>query len=108
MRAMLPSSSLPSRSKTAWRPSSLLSAAASLQLSRNAAPRARRLLRTMMSSWKLFSVQTLLIIVWLYTVYWAERSIFRTSIESCRWDKWEKWVGSMHHGESLFFVVLSL
>lgn len=40
----------------------------------------------------LFSVQTFLILVWIHTLRWGERTVFRDSIETCDWGLWEKWV----------------
>jgi hypothetical protein len=34
----------------------------------------------------------IVILVWLYIVYWAERTVFRSSIDECDWPNWEKWV----------------
>lgn len=33
----------------------------------------------------------LLTLVWLYTLHWGERTIFKTGIEVCDWGKWEQW-----------------
>lgn len=34
---------------------------------------------------------TLITLVWIYTLYWGERSVFNTHIASCDWRKWEDW-----------------
>jgi ethanolamine phosphate phosphodiesterase len=34
---------------------------------------------------------TLLSLVWFYTVYWGERSVYSSSIEACEWSSWEQW-----------------
>jgi hypothetical protein len=44
-------------------------------------------------SWKsLFSLGRVLVVVWLVALYWSERSVFKSSIDSCRWENWEQWV----------------
>ncbi|KAL2870376.1 putative manganese ion homeostasis (Fr) [Aspergillus lucknowensis] len=46
-------------------------------------------------AWKvtrwLFTITNGLIILWIYTLWWGERSVFRDSLESCAWNAWEKW-----------------
>ncbi|KAJ9191948.1 hypothetical protein DTO164E3_8598 [Paecilomyces variotii] len=32
-----------------------------------------------------------LILLWVFTLLWGERTIFRESLESCAWGGWEKW-----------------
>lgn len=34
---------------------------------------------------------TLLTLLWLYVLYWGERSLFANSIEACKWKHWEQW-----------------
>lgn len=41
---------------------------------------------------RLFTLVNALVVVWWYVLYWGERSVFKDSIESCNWDRWEKWV----------------
>jgi hypothetical protein len=41
---------------------------------------------------RLLSVAPLLTILWLYTVYWGERTVFNSSINQCQWEQWEQWV----------------
>ncbi|KAK5133294.1 hypothetical protein LTR08_008028 [Meristemomyces frigidus] len=39
-----------------------------------------------------FTVTTsILTLLWIYVLYWGERSIFTSGIEACAWDKWEQW-----------------
>ncbi|KAF2186916.1 hypothetical protein K469DRAFT_705447 [Zopfia rhizophila CBS 207.26] len=40
---------------------------------------------------KALSLVKVLIVVWFVTLYWGERSIFKGSINSCRWENWENW-----------------
>ena len=45
--------------------------------------------------WSLRSFLTLvnaLIVVWWAVLSWGERGTFNSAVESCNWDKWEKWV----------------
>lgn len=39
-----------------------------------------------------FSIANALIMVWLFTLWWGERTVFRDSVRSCAWDGWERWV----------------
>ncbi|KAL5336616.1 hypothetical protein BJX70DRAFT_271918 [Aspergillus crustosus] len=39
----------------------------------------------------LFTVTNGLILLWVCTIWWGERSVFRSSLESCAWNAWEKW-----------------
>ncbi|KAF1812140.1 hypothetical protein P152DRAFT_514318 [Eremomyces bilateralis CBS 781.70] len=32
-----------------------------------------------------------LIVLWIYTLYWGERSVFSKSIPECQWENWESW-----------------
>jgi hypothetical protein len=44
-------------------------------------------------SWRrVLSVGNLLVAVWCLTLYWGERTVFRESVDACRWEGWEKWV----------------
>ena len=40
----------------------------------------------------LFSVVRVLLVLWIITLYWGERSLFDDALESCRWEDWEDWV----------------
>lgn len=37
----------------------------------------------------------LFIIIWVFTLWWGERVVFRYSIERCSWDHWENWVSNL-------------
>ncbi|KAL4886806.1 hypothetical protein BJY04DRAFT_176590 [Aspergillus karnatakaensis] len=39
----------------------------------------------------LFTVPNGLILLWVCTLWWGERSVFRKSLESCAWNAWENW-----------------
>lgn len=39
-----------------------------------------------------FSVANALILLWVWTLWWGERTVFRESLESCAWGNWEHWV----------------
>jgi hypothetical protein len=41
---------------------------------------------------RIFRIPNLLVVLWLFTLWWGERLVFRQSIESCEWGDWEKWV----------------
>ena len=41
---------------------------------------------------QLLTVVLLLQVVWVYTLYWGERSIYSSAIEACDWRYWERWV----------------
>ncbi|KAK3046596.1 hypothetical protein LTR09_011944 [Extremus antarcticus] len=34
---------------------------------------------------------TILTLIWVYAIYWGERSVYTSCIEACTWDKWEAW-----------------
>ena len=51
------------------------------------------------SAWslrRLLSLPNALILLWVVTVYWSERSVFSSSINSCDWRLWESWVSYEH------------
>lgn len=41
---------------------------------------------------QLLTVVLLLQVVWIYTLYWGERSVYSNAIEACDWRYWEQWV----------------
>ncbi|KAL2822796.1 hypothetical protein BDW59DRAFT_149198 [Aspergillus cavernicola] len=47
----------------------------------------------------LFTITNGLIVLWICTLWWGERSVFQESMESCDWSAWEKWpaAASPHH-----------
>src|SRR5215471_4508937 len=38
------------------------------------------------------SLRSVLILLWVFTLWWGERRVFRDSVDGCRWEKWERWV----------------
>lgn len=46
---------------------------------------------------RVFSIANALILLWLFTLWWGERTVFRDSVESCTWDGWERWVSYSRH-----------
>lgn len=41
---------------------------------------------------ELVSLKSALILLWVFTLWWGERTIFRESLSNCVWQGWEKWV----------------
>ncbi|KAI5801465.1 hypothetical protein DFH27DRAFT_556899 [Peziza echinospora] len=41
--------------------------------------------------WDLVTLRNVATIAWLSLIYWAERTVFRDSLNECQWDKWETW-----------------
>lgn len=41
-----------------------------------------------------FTLVKSLVLVWWVVLYWGERGVFNGAIESCSWERWEKWVWS--------------
>jgi hypothetical protein len=43
--------------------------------------------------WKrVLSLGRILVVIWLFTLYWGERKVFKDSVDSCQWENWENWV----------------
>lgn len=40
----------------------------------------------------IFTIANGLIVLWLFTLWWGERTVFQESVETCVWGNWEKWV----------------
>ncbi|KAK2789932.1 hypothetical protein FQN53_000985 [Emmonsiellopsis sp. PD_33] len=40
---------------------------------------------------RLCSVQNVLVLVWIVTLWWGERKVFRDSVGGCGWGGWESW-----------------
>ncbi|KAL4804396.1 hypothetical protein BDV18DRAFT_143098 [Aspergillus unguis] len=38
-----------------------------------------------------FTITNGLIFLWICTLWWGERTVFRDSVDSCAWDAWESW-----------------
>lgn len=41
---------------------------------------------------RIFTIANGLIALWVFTLWWGERTVFRESVESCVWGNWEHWV----------------
>jgi hypothetical protein len=41
---------------------------------------------------RVLSLGNILILIWIYVVYWGERTVFNNAIEDCDWGHWESWV----------------
>jgi hypothetical protein len=41
-----------------------------------------------------FCVANFLAVLWMFTLWWGERTVFRDQISQCYWDSWEKLVGT--------------
>ena len=37
----------------------------------------------------------LFIVLWVISLWWGERVVFRRSVETCAWDRWESWVSPL-------------
>ncbi|KAK5109804.1 hypothetical protein LTR62_006537 [Meristemomyces frigidus] len=51
----------------------------------------RRLLRRYPFLTHITIVTTVITLVWIYGVYYGERTLFARHIDACHWDKWERW-----------------
>lgn len=44
-------------------------------------------------SWRrLFKIANAIILLWIFTLRWGERTVFQESIDACAWQSWERWV----------------
>ena len=50
-------------------------------------------LRQNMTYRRLVNFPHMLVLVWVVAMLWGERWAFHSKVESCRWEKWEKWGG---------------
>ena len=41
------------------------------------------------------TIPNLLLLVWLGTLWWGERTVFKDSVQECKWDSWESWVSTV-------------
>lgn len=41
---------------------------------------------------RLFTLVRALVLLWWVVLYWGERGVFNSAVESCNWDNWENWV----------------
>ncbi|CZR55217.1 related to protein FR, involved in hyphal branching [Phialocephala subalpina] len=54
-------------------------------------PRSLRRLERSFHPRKLLSLPHVFIAVWVVLLLWGERWVFRSSVEDCRWENWERW-----------------
>lgn len=54
---------------------------------------------------RMFRIPNLLIFLWLFTLWWGERLVFRQSIESCDWSDWEEWVIYPVYLQAVYYTV---
>ena len=40
----------------------------------------------------LFSIPSAVVLLWVFTLWWGERTVFQESIDACAWEAWETWV----------------
>ncbi|PYI09634.1 hypothetical protein BO78DRAFT_337254 [Aspergillus sclerotiicarbonarius CBS 121057] len=47
----------------------------------------------------IFTISNALILFWICTLWWGERTVFQDSVKTCAWGNWEKWPqgASPHH-----------
>lgn len=41
---------------------------------------------------RVFTIANAVIVIWAYTLWWGERTVFQQSIDACAWGNWERWV----------------
>lgn len=41
---------------------------------------------------RIFTVSNGLVLLWVLTLWWGERTVFWDSVDNCVWQSWEKWV----------------
>ncbi|KAE8155231.1 hypothetical protein BDV25DRAFT_146361 [Aspergillus avenaceus] len=39
----------------------------------------------------IFTLTNALVVLWFYTLWWGERTVFHASLEQCAWENWENW-----------------
>lgn len=54
-----------------------------------------------------FTVSNALIALWICTLWWGERTVFRDSVKACNWGNWERWVGDPCCNSSLSYFLSS-
>nr|POE49534.1 kexin [Quercus suber] len=54
-------------------------------------PLPHRLTRRFPQLRRITVIQILLLLIWLYTLHWGERSTFAAHIKACEWETWEQW-----------------
>lgn len=41
---------------------------------------------------RIFTIPNAIILLWMFSIRWGERTVFQDSINKCLWDSWEEWV----------------
>lgn len=47
---------------------------------------------------RLFTIVNALVVLWLFALWWGERTVFQESLEMCDWGNWEQWVSGFFVG----------
>lgn len=56
----------------------------------------------------IFTLPNAIILLWIFSIRWGERTVFEDHINQCLWDSWEDWVSIAHHRNYLLVVVTVL
>jgi len=40
----------------------------------------------------IFTIPNAIILLWIFSIRWGERTVFEDHINHCLWDSWEEWV----------------
>lgn len=51
---------------------------------------------------QLLSIPHLFVLAWVLALLWGERWVFQSSVESCGWESWERWVSAVWSDSDLF------
>lgn len=57
---------------------------------------------------RIFTVANAVILVWVWTLWWGERTVFQEHIDACIWDNWEHWVGHAELRSHTYYHLYSL
>jgi hypothetical protein len=50
---------------------------------------------------RLFTVANAVVLMWLFTIWYGERTVFQEAIDRCVWESWEKWVCCLRLHEAI-------
>lgn len=45
----------------------------------------------------IFTLPNAIILLWIFSIRWGERTVFEDHINQCLWDSWEDWVSVADH-----------